>query len=424
VTPPWFESGQIEMPGIGTLHVTSKDPDAAAALAQTKEALAEALKTGHWPDLSAFQTAKQARAEAKNAAETAESTRNILAPDGIDTLREALALLGDTVEIDTISLPDEATARENLEAASKELGEAETTNATAQEIAQTAAITMATAEKTEELMKTAAETAKIALETLSTQHPPTENLEELSRKAKEAQDTYQTLIDTAPDIAGLKATRNRLKAVHETASQDTSRLRERIGTLTGRIETRGEEGVEEALAETREKLTAARETLARVEFEKDVLVRLSETLNQAQKAARDTYFAPVSAELKPLLETVWNDADLEWSDDDLLPKALVRKGTKEPLDILSGGTQEQIAFLVRLAFARLLAKSGRHTPLILDDALVYSDDDRIEKMFDTLHGAATDLQIIVLSCRQRAFTNLGAPRVSFQPSNTAANLEN
>jgi DNA repair exonuclease SbcCD ATPase subunit len=182
--------------------------------------------------------------------------------------------------------------------------------------------------------------------------------------------------------------------------------------------------LEEALAETREKLTAARETLARVEFEKDVLVRLSETLNQAQKAARDTYFAPVSAELKPLLETVWNDADLEWSDDDLLPKALVRKGTKEPLDILSGGTQEQIAFLVRLAFARLLAKSGRHTPLILDDALVYSDDDRIEKMFDTLHGAATDLQIIVLSCRQRAFTNLGAPRVSFQPSNTAANLEN
>ncbi len=69
---------------------------------------------------------------------------------------------------------------------------------------------------------------------------------------------------------------------------------------------------------------------------------------------------------------------------------------------------------MRLAFARLLAKSGQHAPLILDDALVYSDDDRIEKMFDALHGTANDLQIIVLSCRQRAFRELGAPGLSFQ----------
>ncbi|MBR0652039.1 hypothetical protein GXW78_20420, partial [Roseomonas terrae] len=47
------------------------------------------------------------------------------------------------------------------------------------------------------------------------------------------------------------------------------------------------------------------------------------------------------------------------------------------------------------------------TPVILDDALVYSDDDRIEKMFDALHRQATDQQIIVFSCRQRAFQRLG-----------------
>ena len=58
---------------------------------------------------------------------------------------------------------------------------------------------------------------------------------------------------------------------------------------------------------------------------------------------------------------------------------------------------------------------GRHAPLILDDALVYSDDDRIARMFDTLHGAADDLQIIVLSCRQRVFRDLGAPTVTFRP---------
>ncbi|MEO1001386.1 MAG: hypothetical protein AAFW69_12420, partial [Pseudomonadota bacterium] len=117
---------------------------------------------------------------------------------------------------------------------------------------------------------------------------------------------------------------------------------------------------------------------------------------------------------------LWEDAELRWSDDTLLPEALVRRGTEEPIDILSGGTQEQIAFLVRLAFARLLAASGRHAPLILDDALVYSDDDRIERMFDALQGAAEDLQILVLTCRQRAFRNLGAPTLSFRPAAAAA----
>jgi len=153
--------------------------------------------------------------------------------------------------------------------------------------------------------------------------------------------------------------------------------------------------------------------------EKDVLARLLEALDAAQKAARETYFAPVAEELRPLLSDLWEDAELQWSDDTLLPVSLLRRGTEEAIDVLSGGTQEQIAFLVRLAFARLLAKSGRHAPLILDDALVYSDDARIERMFDALHGSAGDLQIIVLSCRSRAFRDLGAPRLSFAPAGSA-----
>lgn len=62
---------------------------------------------------------------------------------------------------------------------------------------------------------------------------------------------------------------------------------------------------------------------------------------------------------------------------------------------------------MRLAFARLLAKGGRHAPVILDDVLVFTDDDRIERLFDALHQKAGDLQIIVLSCRQPAFWDLG-----------------
>jgi uncharacterized protein YhaN len=61
----------------------------------------------------------------------------------------------------------------------------------------------------------------------------------------------------------------------------------------------------------------------------------------------------------------------------------------------------------RLAFARLLSHNGQSAPVILDDALVYSDDDRIERMFDALHRDSGDQQIVVFSCRQRAFARLG-----------------
>lgn len=53
-----------------------------------------------------------------------------------------------------------------------------------------------------------------------------------------------------------------------------------------------------------------------------------------------------------------------------------------------------------------------HQDLVfLDDALVHSDDDRIEAMFTALHRVAHDQQILVLNCHQRAFASLGGERL-------------
>jgi len=79
----------------------------------------------------------------------------------------------------------------------------------------------------------------------------------------------------------------------------------------------------------------------------------------------------------------------------------------ELFERLSDGTQEQIAVLVRLAMAAMLAERGQAVPVILDDALVYCDDDRIQRMFDALSRAGKHQQIIVLTCRLRTFSPLG-----------------
>ena len=62
-----------------------------------------------------------------------------------------------------------------------------------------------------------------------------------------------------------------------------------------------------------------------------------------------------------------------------------------------------------------LPAAGSPAPVILDDGIVYTDDYRIERMFDALTRQAQDLQIIVFSCRQKAFRDLGGQALAIAP---------
>ena len=102
-------------------------------------------------------------------------------------------------------------------------------------------------------------------------------------------------------------------------------------------------------------------------------------------------------------------------DEDLNITGMSRlAGYEESFDHLSMGTQEQIAVLVRLAFAEMLIDQGAPAAVILDDALVFSDDQRMGLMFDILSHAAKRVQILIFTCREQLFEGLGAhqPRLS------------
>lgn len=89
---------------------------------------------------------------------------------------------------------------------------------------------------------------------------------------------------------------------------------------------------------------------------------------------------------------------------------LVKNGYQEPFNQLSIGTREQISVITRLAFADLLTEIGSQSPpVILDDALVYSDDDRFEKMTKIISKSAQKYQIIILTCRPTLYADLGVP---------------
>lgn len=209
------------------------------------------------------------------------------------------------------------------------------------------------------------------------------------------------------DLAGAEAALARARSVADAAQKETAQLREALADLGGQIRTRSEDAIEESWAETRDALAAATEAVKRFESEVAILDRLRRVLIEKKAAASDLYLKPVMAELAPLIGLLFDDIAVTFDGDTLLPQNVRRNGQDEDVDRLSGGMREQLSVLTRLAFARLLARDGRPAPVILDDALVYSDDDRIEKMFDALHRQSRDQQIIVFSCRQRAFQKLG-----------------
>lgn len=340
-----------------------------------------------------------------------------LAPDGLDALRQAHAQASadaqDGADADA-PLQDQAALDAQMAAATQAEGAARDAATQAHAAFRTAsearAVARATLASASRILEAALAEAGDMAALSSGLHDLRQQLTAHQARKAEAQAHCQALERSAPDQGMAVAQLKRMESVVAQAQERRTALREELATLNGSIGTMAEQGIEEQLDEVQGRLAAAQARAARYETEVKALIRLRTALEDARRSARETYFGPVMRELEPLLAVLHAGASVRIDDQTLLPVALTRDGQSEPLDILSGGTREQIAILTRLAFARLFARTGMAVPVILDDALVHSDDDRIEAMFTALHHVARDQQIIVLTCRQRAFAALGGDK--------------
>ncbi|GAB4273862.1 MAG: hypothetical protein Kow0013_27840 [Pararhodobacter sp.] len=406
----------LTIPGIGTMTVTpgeaSKDH---ADLARAEAKLADLCAASGVASPDAARDAAIRRSEAAQRLQALQTELKRLAPEGVDALKQALdALPQDAPATDDPDDPeqcrDQAEAARHAAETARAIAEAARTRA---EDARTSALRAGHAAETAARIQAERAEALAAL-------PAEADLAATAAAARAEHARLATERDRlrgeAPDLALCAAALHRAEAVATRAAEDIARLQTELARLDTLIDTESGAGVDEDLADTALELDTARDTLAAVEHEVAVLRALAEALDTARAAARDRYFAPLLTELRPLLGLLWPGAELRFDGDSLLPDALIRDGQEEPIGTLSGGTREQIALLVRLAFARLLARSGRHAPVILDDALVYTDDDRIEQMFTALTAQAGDLQIIVLGCRNRALRALGGTQLAFAPA--------
>jgi DNA repair exonuclease SbcCD ATPase subunit len=418
-------AGQAELSVAGIGQITLRSDYAerdGKPLKQAEDRRREILASMGVETLAAARM-RQVEAQRRESAVREERVRlSMLAPDGLVKLREAVAqrrsTLAEHMELKEdpeqvrAALADAETHRATLRQSLRELEPART-SADEAFLAQEAAVATLAAERAQVEAIVGPEETR-----LDRERERAERLDALDAQHGRAEATVAALRATAVDLASAEATLRRVRSASDAAEKEIATLRESVAGLTAEIRARSDEAVEEKWRETGEALAAVKTRVAAFEREIALLQRLRSALEFARAEARDHYLRPVMTELQPLLGLLFEEASITFDEKTLLPHKILRNGQEEEVERLSGGMREQLSVLTRLAFARLLARDGRPAPVILDDALVYSDDDRIEKMFDALHRQARDQQIIVFSCRQRAFQKLGGnvlTMVEWQP---------
>lgn len=203
----------------------------------------------------------------------------------------------------------------------------------------------------------------------------------------------------------------------ETADRRRQRMQEDRLTLVGDVvrleeaaKSLGGTGPASRLAAAQEVAQATREAAERLNEEAETLALLKRVIGAAQQEASRRFLQPITRRAEPYVRRLLPSATISFGED-YRPNILARGGREEAAEDLSKGTQEQLAVLTRIAFADLLTDKGKPASLVLDDALVFADDDRFEVMLDILAEAAKRMQVIVLSCRASAYRGVEASRI-------------
>ncbi|HEX7072626.1 MAG TPA: AAA family ATPase [Hyphomicrobiaceae bacterium] len=418
----------FEIEGIGTITV---DPAVSESIEEDqadqeahRSVLADLLASMGVADLSTARRRLEERHRLERELAQAEDRIATRAPDGLERLSEEVERLTDIAEpreLDESDLPERSDIEaqiKGVETALRELeqrleGLSRDQTAAREELAGINAAARAREERLTDLAK-----ALPPVEERSNRLLELENAVAAAQQAmNEAIRERSAWREKAPDDAAMSALESALAQARrhqQSAADEVARVERDLAVLEAQLDRDRQDGIAAKVKALEGELAAHEEQVRRFEREVAAINLLLETLSTVEQQSRERYFQPVLQRLDPYMNLVFPGAKLGL-DRDFRVEAIDRGAVREQIGLLSDGTQEQIAVLARLAFARLLADAGRPTPLILDDALVYSDDDRIESLFDALRQAAEAHQVIVFTCRSRTFAQLGGTRLSVAP---------
>ncbi len=188
------------------------------------------------------------------------------------------------------------------------------------------------------------------------------------------------------------------------AARQLSQMRARIGELKERRAM--EEGQAKALgdrAALESGLSEARGRYDELLFQEQALALAEETLTRADAELQER-LSPVlarrAAEYYALLTGGRYD-EVTLARDLSACARLAGDDTSRELDYLSAGAKDQLYLALRLAVCDLALPGDDPCPLVLDDALVAFDRERMALALDLMKRIAEDRQVLLFTCHTR-----------------------
>ncbi len=173
--------------------------------------------------------------------------------------------------------------------------------------------------------------------------------------------------------------------------------RTRFDTLTGRIRSL------DRSSDLEVQLTQKQEQLAALQGEYDAIALALDALSQANTVLQNRFSPALGARAAEIFSAITGGR----YDRVLLSRdfSLSAEPAGDPVGrsvrLLSQGAADQLYLAVRLAICDMVLPADKRVPLILDDALVTFDDDRLHAALDYLLTESRNRQILLFTCQKR-----------------------
>ncbi|OBB09396.1 hypothetical protein A5662_08805, partial [Mycobacteriaceae bacterium 1482268.1] len=413
----------IALPGVLTARVVPGTPasDSQAKLDAAQQILSNGLAAAGVDDVAQARALDQRRRDLAGTRDRLSATIDgLVGDDDVDALRGRLAELRDIAATgDTGMLADSATARAELddataaqqkaiadcetsrkvaEAAAKRLGERATQASVARE-----KYTACYAELTNGRDRLAQQRATVTDDALVVTAEA--DMDKARRATVLVADLNDELARCAPETvaAALDVALRRVDAL----SGRHDEVADALSLVTAALKVYGTEGRKCQLDTAETEREHAEAEYQRVHRRARAAQLLRSVMARHRDATRLRYVDPFRNEVERLGRIVFGDTFEVEVDSRLQICSRTLSGRTVPYESLSGGAKEQLGIVARLAGAALVAKEDT-VPIVIDDALGFTDPDRLVRMGAVFDAVGGDGQVIVLTCSPQRYQSVAA----------------
>ena len=173
--------------------------------------------------------------------------------------------------------------------------------------------------------------------------------------------------------------------------------RSRFDTLTGHIRSL------DRSSDLQDQLAQKREQLSSLQTEYDAIALAMDALTQANTTLQNRFSPALGARAAEIFSaiTAGRYDKVLLSRDFSLSAEMAGDPVGRSIRLLSQGAADQLYLAVRLAICDMVLPAEKRVPLILDDALVSFDDDRLHAALDYLLAESEKRQILLFTCQKR-----------------------